>query len=152
MYCDKATRADMKVAVVRETFPGERRVALVPDTLPSLTKAGWGVLVETNAGSAAGFSDAEYEKKGATILSDRAAVFSQADVVLQVRTLGSNPAVGRDDLGFMRRGLVVIGTADPLGNPQAVKELADTGATVFAMDRAWMYFRRWRQSRVIKQC
>jgi H+-translocating NAD(P) transhydrogenase subunit alpha len=134
MYCDKATRADMKVAVVRETFPGERRVALVPDTLPSLTKAGWGVLVETNAGSAAGFSDAEYEKKGATILSDRAAVFSQADVVLQVRTLGSNPAVGRDDLGFMRRGLVVIGTADPLGNPQAVKELADTGATVFAME------------------
>jgi H+-translocating NAD(P) transhydrogenase subunit alpha len=124
----------MKVAVVRETFPGERRVALVPDTVPSLTKAGWQVLIEAGAGAAAGFNDADYTNKGAEIIADRAAAFAQADVVLQVRTLGANPEAGRSDLGLLRKDLVVIGTADPLGNPQAVKELADTGATVFAME------------------
>jgi H+-translocating NAD(P) transhydrogenase subunit alpha len=124
----------MKVAVVRETFPGERRVALVPDILPSLIKAGWQVLIEAGAGAAAGFLDADYQAKGAEIVADRAAAFAQADVVLQVRLLGANPEAGRRDLGYLRKGLVVIGTADPLGNPQAIKELADTGVTAFAME------------------
>jgi len=124
----------MKVAVVRETFPGERRVALVPDILPSLTKAGWQVLVEAGAGTSAGFTDADYQKKGAEIVADRAAAFAQADVVLQVRTLGTNPDAGRADLDLLRKGLVLIGTCDPLGNPQAIKELADRAAIVFAME------------------
>jgi H+-translocating NAD(P) transhydrogenase subunit alpha len=124
----------MKVAVVRETFPGERRVALVPDLLPALTRVGWHVFVEAGAGAAAGFSDAQYQGKGAEIISDRAGAIRQADVVLQVRTLGANPDAGRSDISLMRKGLVLIGTADPLGNPQAVKELADTGAIVFAME------------------
>lgn len=124
----------MKVAVVRETFPGERRVALVPDILPSLTKAGWQVLVESGAGTAAGFPDGQYQAKGAEIVSDRAAAFQQADVVLQVRLLGANPEAGQSDLERLRKGLTVIGLADPLSNPQASKELADRGATVFAME------------------
>lgn len=124
----------MKVAVVRETFPGEHRVALVPDALPLLTKAGWHVLVEAGAGEAAGFTDADFQGKGAEIVADRAAAFAQADVVLQVRTLGANPDAGRDDLGLMRKGQVLIGFADPLGNPQAIKDLADSGAIVFAME------------------
>lgn len=124
----------MKVAVVRETFPGERRVALVPDILPSLTKAGWQVLVEAGAGTAAGFVDADYQNKGAEIVGDRAAAFAQADVVLQVRNLGTNPEAGRADLELLRKGLVLIGMSDPLGNPQAIKELSDRDAIVFAME------------------
>ncbi len=124
----------MKVAVTRETYPGERRVALVPDILPALTKAGWQVLVEAGAGVAAGFTDADYQHKGAEIVAHRSAAFAQADVVLQVRTLGTNPEAGRADLELLRKGLVLIGTSDPLGNPQAIKELADRGAIVFAME------------------
>lgn len=124
----------MKVAVVRETFPGEHRVALVPDILPSLTKAGWHVLVEAGAGTAAGFTDADYQHKGAEIVADRSAAFRQADVVLQVRTLGTNPEAGRADLDLLWKGLVLIGMSDPLGNPQAIKDLAGRGAIVFAME------------------
>lgn len=124
----------MKVAIVRETFPGERRVALIPDLVPSLSKAGWQVLVEAGAGKAAGFIDADYQAKGAGIAADRRNAFDQADVVLQVRSLGTNPKAGRADLDYLRPGLVLIGQCDPLGNPSAIKDLADRKATVFAME------------------
>ncbi len=124
----------MKVAVVRESFPGERRVALVPAVVPSLTKAGWQVLLETGAGETAGFSDEDYRAKGVEEFADRQAAFEQADVVLQVRTLGANSEAGRADLELLRPGQVVIGCCDPLGNPQAVKELADQKTTLFAME------------------
>jgi H+-translocating NAD(P) transhydrogenase subunit alpha len=124
----------MKVAVVRETFPGERRVALVPDLVPHLAKVGWQVLVEAGAGQAAGFNDAEYQAKGAEIVADRAAAFAQAEVVLQVRSLGCNPEAGKADLNLLRKGQILIGMCDPLGNPQAIKELADRGVTLFAME------------------
>lgn len=124
----------MKVAVVRETYPGERRVALVPSVVPSLTKAGWQVLLEPGAGEAAGFPDSEYASKEVEIVSDRRTAFEQADVVLQVRSLGTNSEAGRDDLELLRAGQVVIGSCDPLGNPQAIKELADQKVTLFAME------------------
>ena len=124
----------MKVAVVRETFPEERRVALVPSVVPSLTKAGWQVILEAGAGEAAGFPDSEYQDKQVEIVGDRRAVFEQADVVLQVRSLGANSEAGRSDLELMRPGQVVIGCCDPLGNPQAIKELGDQKVTLFAME------------------
>ena len=124
----------MKVAVVRETYPGERRVAMIPAVVPSLTKAGWQVLLESGAGEAAGFPDAEYAAKGVEIVADRAAAFQQADVVLQVRSLGTNTEAGRQDLDLLRADQVVIGCCDPLGNPQAVKEIADQKAILFAME------------------
>jgi NAD(P) transhydrogenase subunit alpha len=124
----------MKVAVVRETYPGERRVALVPDVIPSLTKVGWQVLVESGAGQSAGFIDADYQAKGAEIVGDRGSAFSQADVILQVRILGANPDAGRGDLDLLRKDQLVIGMGDPLGNPQAAKDLADRGAIAFAME------------------
>ncbi len=124
----------MKVAVLRESYPGENRVALVPDLLTPLTKGGWQVLVETGAGMAAGFTDAAYQAKGAEIVPDRQAAFAQGDVILQVRCLGANPDAGRADLEFIRRGQVLVGTCDPLGNPQAIQELAEHGAIVFAME------------------
>ena len=124
----------MKVAVLKETCPGERRVALVPSILGYLAKKGWEVLIEAGAGTAAGFVDAEYQEAGASIVSDRKELFGQADVLLQVRSLGANPEAGRGDLELLKPGQVVIGMCDPLGNPQAIKELADTKAIVFAME------------------
>ena len=124
----------MKVAVVRETYPGERRVALVPAVVPALTKAGWEVLLESGAGEAAGFNDADYQAKDVGVIADRKTVFEQADVVLQVRCLGTNSEAGRSDLELLRAGQVVIGCCDPLGNPQAVKEIAERNAILFAME------------------
>ena len=124
----------MKVAVVRETYPGERRVALVPAVAPLLTKAGWQVFVESGAGDAAGFTDHDYEAAGAAIIEGREAAFQQAEVVLHVRALGANPQAGRADLEKLRPGQVVVGMCDPLGNPEAMRELADRKATVFALE------------------
>ncbi len=124
----------MKVAVVRETFPGERRVSLVPAAIVPLTKAGWQVLVETGAGEAANFSDEDFQSAGAEIVGNRHAAFEQADVVLQVRCLGANLEAGREDLDLVRPGQVLIGMCDPLGSPEAVRELADKQATLFAME------------------
>src|SRR5258708_23932675 len=79
----------MIVGVPRESFPGERRVSLVPAAIPNLTKAGLEVVVETGAGAAAGYPDAEYAAKGAKIVSERAEVFRSADIVVQVLCYGS---------------------------------------------------------------
>ncbi|HCK40177.1 MAG TPA: Re/Si-specific NAD(P)(+) transhydrogenase subunit alpha [Planctomycetaceae bacterium] len=124
----------MKVAVVHETDPLERRVALIPAAIASLTKVGWEVVVETGAGESAGFSDADYQNKGAQIVDDRPAAFQAADVIVQVRALGANLEAGRGDLELFRAGQIVIGSCDPLGNPQAVQELADRGITLFALE------------------
>ena len=124
----------MKVAVVHETDPLERRVALIPAAIASLTKVGWEVVVETGAGESAGFSDADYQNKGAQIVDDRPAAFQAADVIVQVRALGANLEAGRGDLELFRAGQIVIGACDPLGNPQAVQELADRGITLFALE------------------
>jgi NAD(P) transhydrogenase subunit alpha len=123
----------MKVAVLRETLPGERRVALVPASLPPLTKLGWQAVIEHGAGLAAGFTDEAYQAAGAE-LADRAAACQSADVVVQVRSLGANPQAGRGDLDLFRRGQTVVGLCDPLGNPQAVQDLAERGVTLFALE------------------
>src|SRR5688500_18453000 len=119
---------------LRETFPGERRVALVPAVLPSLAKAGVDVIVEAGAGSAASFADDAYAAKGAKVVADRAEVFRTADVLCQVRTPSANPARGRDDLPHLRDGLTVIGLGDPFGDPQLVADVAASGARVFALE------------------
>ena len=124
----------MIVGVPKETFPGERRVALVPSALPKLTKAGFEILVETGAGAEAGHSDDEYADKGARIASARAALFAQADVVLQVHSYGANQEAGKADLALLRPGQAVIGFFDPLGSPAAIQETAATGAIAFSME------------------
>ena len=105
----------MIVAAVKETFPGERRVALVPASIAPLVKLGCEVLVETGAGLAAGFPDQAYAEKGAKIVSRAEAL--AADCLLQVRALGANPVAGAADLPLLHAGQVVIGMCDPLGMP-----------------------------------
>lgn len=124
----------MRVGVPKETLPGERNVALVPAVIPALTEAGLEVLVEAGAGSSAGFPDSAYASKGARVLDQRSQVFAQAEVILQVRGLGANPQAGRADLGLLRPDQIVIGFLEPLTEPEAMKELAGSGVTAFAME------------------
>jgi NAD(P) transhydrogenase subunit alpha len=123
----------MKAAIVHETFPGERRVALIPASVPALVKAGFEVLVQSDAGMAAGFSNRQYQEKGAKIIASRDELFA-ADVILQVRAAGANPLAGKDDLNRYRPGQIVIGMADPLDNPQAAAEIAPRGVSLFALE------------------
>src|SRR5712692_7926227 len=120
------------VGIPGETFPGERRVALSPAAVLALTKAGFAVCVESGAGAAAGFPDDAYRAKEATLVA-RDEVF-RADAILQVRTPGANPAMGRADVDRMRAGQVVVGLANPLGGPDAIAEMAERGVTLFAME------------------
>jgi NAD(P) transhydrogenase subunit alpha len=124
----------MIVGVPRETYPGERRVALVPAVLPLLTKKGVEVVLEAAAGEAAGYPDAAYSEAGARIAPERGAVFGAADAVLQVLCHGANDRTGRADLSLLRWGQVLIGSLRPLGSVETVREIAATGATAFAVE------------------
>jgi NAD(P) transhydrogenase subunit alpha len=124
----------MIVGVVKETFPGEARVALVPAGVQQLTRAGIEVLVEPGVGVAAGYNDDAYADKGAALAADRAEVWRRADVMLQVRALGANPERGAADLEHMRSGQTVIGACEPLTELDAATEVAKTGATLFSME------------------
>ncbi len=124
----------MIVGTVKETFPGERRVAITPHVVPALIKAGCEVLVESGAGAEAGFLDAAYVEKEAKIAGDRAEVFRAADVMLQVRGYGANVERGRADLEHMRRGQTLIATFEPLTAAEAVRETAARGVTLLALE------------------
>ena len=122
----------MKVAILKETFPGERRVAVVPGAVPSLVKAGLTVVVESGAGSAAGFCDDEYRKAGAEIVT-REEAFA-ADCLLTVRTCGACGEGWCQDRDRLRPGVVLVGLCDPLSSPGPCQEAAEKGATVFSLE------------------
>jgi NAD(P) transhydrogenase subunit alpha len=124
----------MIVGVARESFPGERRVAMVPAVLPSLTKAGLEVVVEAGAGQEAGYLDADYLAKGAKILPTRAQVFSAADIVIQVLCYGSNDKTGKADVPLYRPGQALIGFLRPLGSLETIQEIASKGVTAFSVE------------------
>ncbi len=121
------------VGVPRETYPGERRVAIVPEIVPTLAKAGADVLVEAGAGAEAGITDDSFKAKGATI-SSREEIFAKSDVIFQVRTFGANPEAGRADLDNFKTGQIVIGFTESLGEPALSKELAGRGVTLFSLE------------------
>ena len=125
----------MIVGVPRESYPGERRVGLVPMVVPSLVKAGFEVVIESwRRGWKRATADAHYVEKGAKILPDRAAVFSAADIVVQVLCYGSNDVTGAADLPLLRRDQVLIGFLRPLGSLEVIQQLAATGVTSFAIE------------------
>ncbi len=124
----------MLVGVPREIFPGERRVALVPAVIPNLKKAGLEVILQAGAGVDAGYPDADYTAKGATLAADRAEVFAKADIILQVLSLGSNDRTGQQDMPLLRKGQVLIGFLRPMGDVHSVQEVAATGATSFSVE------------------
>ena len=124
----------MIVGVPRESFPGERRVAMVPAVIPSLAKAGLEVVVEAGAGREAGYLDADYAAKGAKILPTRADVFAAADIVTQVLCYGSNDRTGKADVPLYRPNQVLIGFLRPLGSLETIQEIASKGVTAFSIE------------------
>ena len=114
----------MKVGVPKETKPGERRVALVPDSVKKLADAGFDVVVERGAGAEANIGDSEYEEAGATV-GDAGAV-READAIVKVAAPGPDETPGR--------GTLLIGFLSPLNSPDLVKRLAEAGVTSFAME------------------
>src|SRR5690606_766680 len=123
----------MIIGIPKETFPDERRVALIPQDLPRLTKKGHEVYLEAGAGAAAGYPAAEYSAKGAK-LAPRQEVFAQAQVIAQVRLLGANPEAGRSDLELLKGHHTVLGFMNPLGEPSLARDLAQTQATALAVE------------------
>src|SRR5260370_3737924 len=124
----------MIVGVPRESFPGERRVALVPAVIPNLSQAGLDVVVEAGAGAAAGYPDADYAAKGAKIVPDRADLFRAADIVVQILCHGSNDKTGKADVPLFRSGQVLIGFLRPLGSLETIREIAAKGVTSFSVE------------------
>ncbi len=122
------------VGVSKESYPGERRVALVPAVIPNLAKAGLEVIVESGAGDQAGYPDAAYVEKGAKIVADRAAVFASADIIVQVLSYGSNDVTGKADLPLLRRGQALIGFLRPFGSAEVVQQLAQAGVTSLSVE------------------
>jgi proton-translocating NAD(P)+ transhydrogenase subunit alpha len=119
----------MKIAVPRETVPGERRVALIPDAAGTLVKAGLEVLVEAGAGAGAFHADAAFEKAGARIVPDAATLYGQADVVLKVQ----KPTLEEADR--LREGAVLVAFLQALGSPDLVQRLAARRITSFGMEQ-----------------
>ena len=140
----------MIVAVPTESYPGERRVALVPASVPSLVKAGLDVIIQSGAGQAAGYPDQLFVEKGARIAAKREDAFA-GDTILQIRAAGANPEAQRADLPLLRSGQTVVAQCHSLNDPHAVKAYADKGVSLFALEllpritrrRAWTSSRRW---------
>lgn len=119
--------------IPKETFPGERRVAVTPRSCEALTKAGIRIVMERHAGAAAGYPDGQYESRGVQ-LTDRSGVFASADVIVQVRAFGANPEAGVADLPLLRPGQIVIGFGEPLTALREASLLASAGASFLAME------------------
>jgi H+-translocating NAD(P) transhydrogenase subunit alpha len=124
----------MIVGVPKELFPGEQRVALIPDILPMLKKRGIDVIVEKDAGFAAGHLDRVYEEKGATVTASRDEVFQKADIIVQVRSFGGDEDASKDDLARMNAGQLVCGQSDSLGNAEKAKDFAEKKVNLFSME------------------
>jgi NAD(P) transhydrogenase subunit alpha len=124
----------MIVGVPRESYPGERRVALVPAVIPGLLKAGLQVVVEAGAGADAGYPDADYAARGAQVVPGRGGVFQAADIVVQVLCYGSNDKTGHEDLPLLRDQQSLIGFMRPLGSLETVEAIARKGVTSFSVE------------------
>src|SRR4029079_18817400 len=116
------------IGVPREVFPGEKRVATVPEVVEKLVKLGFRVAVEAGAGDAAQISDEAYRAAGAQMATDRAELWRSADIVFKVRAPDS------DEVALLRQGGVLVRCSGPAQNPELMAQLAARKATVLAMD------------------
>ena len=118
----------VRVGVPKESAPGERRVAIVPEVVQRLAKGGWEVAVEAGAGRSAGYPDDDYSKAGATIVSDHSAIVGDAQVVLKVQ------APTAEEIGAMRAGTVVVALMNATRNLGVVAKMRDRKLTAFALE------------------
>ena len=118
----------MQIGVPKETWPGELRVALVPQNAKKLVNMGFTITVESGAGDAAGFIDAAYEEAGATISADHNAVISQADLILRVR----KPE--QSDVPLLKSGAISVSFLDPFNEQGLVESMASQGVISISME------------------
>ncbi|MBK6915316.1 MAG: Re/Si-specific NAD(P)(+) transhydrogenase subunit alpha [Ignavibacteriales bacterium] len=124
----------MIIAVPKEILPGENRVATVPDVISKLIKSGFEVLIEKDAGLNAGFTDDNYIKHGAKIISSILELYSSADIVLKVQRPIDNPSAGKHELDLMKTGTLLITFLYPLFHFELAKKCAEKGINVISMD------------------
>jgi len=126
----------VRIAVPRETAPGEQRVALVPESCRKLIQAGYEIAIESGAGEAAGFADSSYTEAGVNLVSDPASLLGSADIVLKVTApaVGNGAEKARDETAWMKPGAIYVGSLMPLRNLRAVRALAARNITAFATD------------------
>ena len=125
----------MIIGIPKENYPGERRVALVPSVVPTLTKAGFEVHLQSGAGIEAGYPDSQYADKGAKVVPNRAAVFATADIIAQILCYGSNDVTGKQDVPLYRPGQILVGILlRPFGSLEVLQEIARAGVTAFAVE------------------
>ncbi len=122
----------MRIGVPKETAPGERRVALVPESCKKLKQAGYEIAVETGAGVSAGYPDDAYREVGVALEADPAALLGGADVALKVGPPATDG--GRDEIAWLRSGAIYLASLMPLRHLRAVRALAARGVTAFATD------------------
>ena len=118
----------MRIAIPKETHPGENRVPIIPDHAKKLCRMGATLVVEAGVGAGCGFSDAEYSEAGATVSQDRNELFSSADLLLRLR----KPEL--DEIKLMKRGAVHISYLDPFNEHELVRALQDAGVTAISME------------------
>lgn len=118
----------MRIAVPRETHPGENRVPVTPDTAKKLVRLGAELVVEAGLGAGVGYSDQEYVDAGAVVSADREALFTQADVLLRLR----KPSL--EDVALMREGCVHVSYLDPFNERDLVEALRARGVTSISME------------------
>ena len=118
----------MQIAVLKETHPGENRVALIPDTVKKLVKLGADISVETALGEGAGFADEDYAGAGATVSADRNALLGQSDIILRIR----KPEA--EEIGRMKQGCIHVSYLDPFNEGELVDALATQGVSAVSME------------------
>jgi NAD(P) transhydrogenase subunit alpha len=124
----------MIIGIPKESFPGERRVALTPGIALNLTEAGFEVVIERQAGAGAGYTDEDFEQKRARIVSLRDEIFASANVILQVLALSANPPAGLADLELMSPGQTLIAFLRPFASKENILQLAQSQVTSFAVE------------------
>jgi len=116
------------IGVVKETLPGETRVALIPQSVGQLVRDKHSVVVQKGAGASASFSDDQYEAAGATIVPDAASVFGRADLLVKVHPPSPH------EVTSLRSGSIYLGFLSPAAHPAIVRSLAQQSVTAFAME------------------
>ena len=124
----------MLIGVPREIARGERRVALVPDVVPQLTRAGHRVLVERGAGQRAGFTDEAYRTAGCDLADTSAEIYSTAEMILKVQRPGRDESTGQAELDLFKEGTVLIGLLQPSGDPSLFEQLAERKIIACSME------------------
>jgi len=122
------------IGVPKEIYPGENRVAMVPDIAGKLIKKGFEVLIQSDAGLNAGFTNQEYEKAGVKVLSDLQELYSKSDIILKVQRPIEHPQYGKNELELMKLGSLLITFMYSLHYPALPKKAAELGINIISMD------------------